>query len=132
MKKVIIAVLALVLLLSSSIGATTAFFVDNVTSARSTASSGTIDVEQHEKTHNGDFFPDKVKILPGNKVTKTVGGGSTKLTTEGTYEINTADDGSMTITFTWSDGDVKTESSTEIEVNGEKSIKIGLVTFTKE
>ena len=68
----------------------------------------------------------------GNKVTKTVGGGSTKLTTEGTYEINTADDGSMTITFTWSDGDVKTESFTEIEVNGEKSIKIGLVTFTKE
>lgn len=74
----------------------------------------------------------------GNKVTKTspslssILGGSGNLVTEGTYEIKTAEDGSMSITFTWSEGDTETQSFTEIEVNGEKSIKIGLVTYTKE
>ena len=74
----------------------------------------------------------------GNTVTKTspslssILGGSGKVVTEGTYEITTADDGSMTITFTWSEGDVETQSFSEIEVDGVKSIKIGIVTYTKE
>ena len=75
----------------------------------------------------------------GNKVTRTapslggaIFGSNEKVVKEGTYEIKTADDGSMTITFTWGEDDIETAAFTEIEVNGEKSIKIGLGTYTKE
>ena len=69
----------------------------------------------------------------GNKVTKTTGLGSSKITTEGTYEIKTADDGSMTITFTWGEGEAETDVAfSEGEENGVKYIKIGIVKFTKE
>ena len=74
----------------------------------------------------------------GNTVKKTspslssLLGGSEKLVKEGTYKITEAEDGTFTITFTWAEDDVVTESFTEIEVNGEKSIQIGLVTYTKE
>ena len=74
----------------------------------------------------------------GNKVTKTapslssILGGSGKLVTEGTYEITTAEDGSMTIVFTWSEGDVEKLPFSEIVENGVQSIRIGIVTYTKE
>ena len=74
----------------------------------------------------------------GNKVTKTspslgaILGGSGNVVKEGTYEIKEAEDGTFTITFTWTAEDIETAAFTEVEVNGEKSIKIGLVTYTKE
>ena len=69
----------------------------------------------------------------GSKVTKATGLGSSKITTEGTYEIKTADDGSMTITFTWGEGEAETDVAfSEGEENGAKYIKIGRVKFTKE
>ena len=75
----------------------------------------------------------------GNTVTRTspslVGtilGSEEKVVKEGTYVINEAENGTFTITFTWGENDIETESFSEIEVDGQKSIKIGIVTFTKE
>ena len=73
----------------------------------------------------------------GNNVTKSYPSLSSVFTDEleqktGTYKINEAEDGTFTITFTWENGDVETESFTEIEINDEKSIKIGIATYTKE
>ena len=74
----------------------------------------------------------------GNKVTRTspsiasLFGSSEKVVKEGTYQITEAEDGTFTITFTWAEDDVETLAFSEIEENGEKSIKIGIVSYIKE
>ena len=72
----------------------------------------------------------------GSKVTVSVTGsllGSSKTTEyEGKYEITEADDGSMSITFTFGDADAKQYSGTFNFVDNKDSIKIGLLTYTKQ
>ena len=72
----------------------------------------------------------------GSKVTVSVTGsllGGSKTTDyEGEYEITEAEDGSMTITFTFTDSDAKEYSGTYNFVENENSIKIGMVTYNKQ
>ena len=74
----------------------------------------------------------------GNKVTRTspnlssILGSGEETIKEGTYKITETEGGAYNITFTWADGEVQTETFTEIEINNEQSIKIGAITFTKE
>ena len=72
----------------------------------------------------------------GSKVTVSVTGsllGGSKTTDyEGEYEITEAEDGSMTITFTFTDSDAKEYSGTYNFVENENSIKIGMITYNKQ
>ena len=72
----------------------------------------------------------------GSKVTVSVTGsllGSSKTSEfKGEYEITEADDGSMSITLTFTDSDAQKYGGTFDFVDNKDSIKIGLVTYTKQ
>ena len=72
----------------------------------------------------------------GSKVTVSVTGsllGSSKTSEfKGEYEITEADDGTMSITLTFTDSDAQKYGGTFDFVDNKDSIKIGLVTYTKQ
>lgn len=75
---------------------------------------------------------------PGNKVTRTDTGtllGSTSSTeTDGKYEIKKADDGTLSIKFTWEkeDGSTNVETKAFAENKDAGTITIGSIVYTKQ
>ncbi len=77
-------------------------------------------------------FSGKNVTMTSQNLSSAILGSNAKTVKEGTYEIVEAEDGSFDITFNWGGDDIATFDFSEIEVDGEKSIKIGLVTYTKK
>ena len=96
------------------------------------------------KTLSGTYKRDGLIVdttyeFKGNEVTIINGMGSLSHTTKATYVIEEKDDGTMTITFTYSEGetpdeDLKGTKSFEEgkKENGDKFIKIGGIEYIKQ
>ena len=91
-------------------------------------------------TAEGNFFglvgAKTSYTFSGSKVTISVTGssilGSKTSEFDGKYEITEAEDGTMNITFTFTDADAKEYSGTWSFVDNKDSIKIGPITYTKQ
>ena len=95
------------------------------------------------KTLSGTYKRDGLIVdttyeFKGKEVTIVSGLGSLSHTTKATYVIEEKDDGTMTITFTYAEGetpdeDLKgTQSFSEGTENGVKYIKIGMTQYYKQ